>query len=339
MQKVTLGPARLEVPAMGLGCMGMSAFYGPADRAESLATLRRAVELGVTFLDTADVYGVGANEELLGEFLAGGQPRAELVIATKFAAILDPDTGRPTAPFIRGDAAYVREACEASLRRLGTDHIDLYYQHIPDPRTPVEETVGALAELVAAGKVGHIGLSNIGAADLRAAYAVHPITAVQSEWSLFTREVEEAVVPACVELGIGFVPYSPLGRGFLTGVHTSAERLAADDFRRAIPRFAAGNSEHNEGLLEPVREVAERHGVSLAQVALAWVLHQQDVYNLPVVPIPGTRNSARLAENLAAMSVKLTADDLAALEPIASRVIGSAHPPLPPEVAAMRDAL
>jgi aryl-alcohol dehydrogenase-like predicted oxidoreductase len=329
MPTSALGPAALRVSAIGLGCMGMSALYGPADRDESLRTLRRAVELGVDFLDTADVYGAGANEVLVGEFLAG-QPREDMVVATKFGAVFTNDTGMHGSPGIRGDAEYVRTACEASLRRLGTDYIDLYYLHVPDPRVPIEETVGAMAELVVAGKVRQLGLSNVRASALRAAYAVHPITAVQSEWSLFTRQVERSVVPACAELGVGFVPYSPLGRGFLTGVHTSLEALAADDFRRAIPRFAPGNSGHNLVLLKPIHEIADAYGISLAQVALAWLLHQQDLYGVPVVPIPGTRNPARLAENLAATGVTLSPHDLALLEPIASQVVGAGHPPPPP---------
>jgi aryl-alcohol dehydrogenase-like predicted oxidoreductase len=214
MRTIGLGGTGLEVSTVGLGCMGMSEFYGPADHDTSLTTMRRALELGINFFDTSDAYGIGANERLIGEFLMGAR-RDSVCIATKFGVVRDPDSGAPVG--MRGDAAYVREACDASLRRLGVDHIDLYYVHTPDPKVPIEETVGAMSELVATGKVGHLGLSNITAEQLRAVHRVHPIAAVQNEWSLFTRESEESLVPACAELGVGFVPYSPLGRGFLTG--------------------------------------------------------------------------------------------------------------------------
>jgi aryl-alcohol dehydrogenase-like predicted oxidoreductase len=309
--------------------MGMSEFFGPANNDQSLATLRRAVELGVSFLDTADMYGIGANERLLGEFLARGQ-RDNAIVATKFGAVRDPDTGVPIG--LRGDAAYVRQACDASLRRLGIDHIDLYYLHHPDPKTPIEETVGAMAELVTAGKVRHLGLSNITAGQLRVGHGVHPIAAVQSEWSLFTRDVEESVVPACAELGVGFVPYSPLGRGFLTGVYTSTDGLAADDYRQAIPRFAAQNAEHNADLLKPIRQIAEAHGATTGQVAHAWLIQQSQARGLAVVPIPGTKHRTRLEENVDAVDIHLTDHDLAAVEPIAHHVAGDGRPALPPEV-------
>jgi aryl-alcohol dehydrogenase-like predicted oxidoreductase len=329
MHTTTLGGAGLEVSALGLGCMGMSEFYGPADHAESLATLLRAVELGVTFWDTSDAYGIGANERLLGEFLAHGR-RDEVVLATKFGVFRDPATGRPLG--VRGDAEYVRQACDASLERLGTDHIDLYYVHLPDPKVPIEETVGTLAGLVAAGKIRHIGLSNLTAEQVRAAHAVHPIAAVQMEWSLFTREPEAALVPACAELGIGFVPYSPLGRGFLTGAYTSTEGLATNDYRQAVPRFNAENAPHNAGLLKPIRDIAAAYGATTGQVALAWLIQRGTALGVTTVPIPGTKHHARLEENAAALDLSLSDDDLAALDPIAKQVAGAAAPPPPSAV-------
>jgi aryl-alcohol dehydrogenase-like predicted oxidoreductase len=332
MREVNLGTGGPKVSAIGLGCMGMSELYGPADRAESLATLHRAVELGVTFLDTSDTYGVGANEELLREFL-GQTDRDRLVLATKFGAVRDPVTKAPLA--VRGDASYVHEACEGSLRRLGIDHIDLYYPHFPDRDTPVEETVSALADEVKAGRVRHIGLSNVTAQRLRAAHAVHPIAAVQNEWSLFTREAEDEVVGACAELGVAFVPYSPLGRGFLTGAYTSNEGLAPGDFRHGVPRFHGENARRNQALLEPVAEVARRHGATNGQVALAWLVQQGARYGLTVVPIPGTKRRARVEENTAAAELRLTAEELELLEPIGGQVAGDAWPALPPELAKM----
>ncbi|MET9734859.1 aldo/keto reductase [Streptomyces sp. NPDC006458] len=294
----------LTVSAQGLGCMGMSHGYGASDDTESVATLHRALDLGVTLLDTADFYGFGHNEELIGRAVAGR--REEVVLATKFG--FANRVGEPT--LIRGDAAYVREACEASLRRLGVDHIDLYYQHRVDPRVPIEETVGAMAELVRAGKVRHLGLSEAGADTLRRAHAVHPISALQSEWSLWTRDLEARIVPVCRELGIGIVPFSPLGRGFLTGTVASVEGLADNDVRRSQPRFADGNLEHNLAIVARLTELAEAKGVTAGQLALAWVQHRGD----DVVPIPGTRRQRYLEENLAALSAELTPEDLAAVE-------------------------
>ncbi|MGW4088500.1 aldo/keto reductase [Nocardia sp. NPDC004750] len=294
----------LTVSAQGLGCMGMSHGYGAADDEQSIATLHHALDLGVTLLDTADFYGAGHNEELIGRAVAGR--RDEVVLATKFG--FANRLGEPT--HIRGDAAYVRQACEASLRRLGVDHIDLYYLHRVDPQVPIEETVGAMAELVRAGKVGHLGLSEAGADTIRRAHAVHPIAALQSEWSLWTRDLEAEIVPVCRELGIGLVPFSPLGRGFLTGRYNSVEGLADNDVRRSQPRFADGNLERNLAIVAELNELAAAKGVTAGQLALAWVQHRGD----DVVPIPGTRRQRYLAENLAALTIELSADDLAAIE-------------------------
>ena len=276
MRNTVLGNNGPTVSAQGLGCMGMSEFYGPRDDEQSIRTVRRALDLGVTFLDTADMYGKGANEELLGRALK--DRRDEAVLATKFGILRVDD---PRARPVRGDADYVRQAAEASLRRLGTDVIDLYYMHRVDLTVPIEETVGAMAELVAQGKVRHLGLSEVTADELRRAHAVHPIAAVQSEWSLWSRDVEEAVVPAAAELGVAFVPYSPLGRGFLTGAVTSVDGLPADDFRRDQPRFAADRAQANARLLAPVTEAAEAHGATPGQIALAWVQQRADVWGLP----------------------------------------------------------
>ncbi len=304
----------LRVGAQGLGCMGMSQSYGAGDERESIATVHRALDLGVTLLDTADVYGAGANEELVGRAIADRRDR--VVLATKFA-LADPDR-RP-----RGDAAYVRQAAEASLRRLGVDHIDLYYQHRVDPEVPVEETVGAMAELVRQGKVRHLGLSEASAATIRRAHAVHPITALQSEWSLWTRDIEAEVLPTCRELGIGIVPFSPLGRGFLTGRVTSVDDLAEDDMRRGLPRFSPDNLARNNAIVAALRELAEERGATAGQLALAWVQHQgQDV-----VPIPGTKRVKYLEENVAAADLALSPGDLRAIEAAATTVAGERYTP------------
>ncbi|MEU0674626.1 aldo/keto reductase [Streptomyces sp. NPDC006172] len=307
----------LTVSAQGLGCMGMSHGYGDADDAESIATLRHALDLGVSLLDTSDFYGHGHNEELIGRAISGR--RDEVVLATKFG--FANRLGEPTT--IRGDAEYVRQACEASLRRLDVDHIDLYYQHRVDPQVPIEETVGAMAELVQAGKVRHLGLSEAGAETIRRAHAVHPITALQSEWSLWTRELEKEVVPVCRELGIGVVPFSPLGRGFLTGRYRSVEGMAESDVRRSQPRFADGNLQQNLAIVARLTELAEAKGVTAGQLALAWVQHRGD----DVVPIPGTRRQRYLEENLAALKVELSAEDIAAIEAAApnDRIAGTRY--------------
>jgi aryl-alcohol dehydrogenase-like predicted oxidoreductase len=299
-----LGTQGLEVGAMGLGCMGMSDFYGPRDEAESVATLHRALDLGVTMLDTADVYGPHTNEELVGRALRG-RPREAVVVATKFGIVRGSD---PLARGANGRPEYVRASCDASLRRLSLDTIDLYYQHRVDPKTPIEETVGAMAELVQAGKVRYLGLSEASPATIRRAHAVHPISALQSEYSLFTRDHERGSLAACRELGIGFVAYSPLGRGLLTGRFRSPEDLASDDWRHSSSRFQAGNIEHNADLARPVLEMSTAKGCTGPQLALAWLLAKG------VVPIPGTKRQKYLEENLAALDVSLTADEIARLE-------------------------
>ncbi|MDW8808263.1 aldo/keto reductase [Streptomyces scabiei] len=316
-----LGTDGPEVGVQGLGCMGMSFAYGPSDAAESRATLERALELGVTLYDTAHAYGAGENERFLSPFFEAH--RDEVVIATKFGLAIDPDD--PTGRIIRNDAAHIRESVEGSLRRLGVDVIDLYYMHRRDVRVPIEETVGVMAELVREGKVKQLGLSEVTAAELRAAHAVHPIAALQSEWSLFSRDIEASVVPAARELGVTLVAYSPLGRGFLTGSFARAEDLTADDFRRHQPRFTGDNATANAALLEPVRKVAEAHGATLGQTALAWVHRQSVTHGLPVVPIPGTRRPGRVAENAAATRIVLGEEDMALLEPIAAEVAGDRY--------------
>ncbi|MFJ5307639.1 aldo/keto reductase [Streptomyces sp. NPDC088350] len=317
-----LGTEGPEVGVQGLGCMGMSFAYGPTDAKASRATLDRALELGVTFYDTADVYGVGENERFLSPFFKAH--RDELVIATKFAMSVPP--GEPTRRVIRNDRPYLRQAVEASLDRLGIDVIDLYYMHRRDPDVPIEDTVGAMAELVREGKVKHLGLSEVTGAELRAAHAVHPITAVQSEWSLFSRDVEISLVGAAVDLGVAVVPYSPLGRGFLTGSFANAEQdLTEGDFRRNQPRFTGENAAANGTLLEPIRTVAEAHGASLGQIALAWVQQRAQVHGLPVIPIPGTTKPTRVEENTAATRIILTDDELTLLEPIAGKVAGDRY--------------
>jgi aryl-alcohol dehydrogenase-like predicted oxidoreductase len=326
MRTVTLGKAGPEVSALGLGCMGMSEFYGPADAGESLATLGRAMELGITFFDTADTYGIGDNERLVGRFLSTTE-RDRVVLATKFGPVRDPESRGLRG--LRGDAAYVAQACDASLQRLGVDHIDLYYLHVPDPKVAIEETVGAMAELVRAGKVRHLGLSNLDAEQIRRAHAVHPITAVQKEWSLFTRDDEADVVPTCAELGIGYVPNCPLGRGFLSGAYTAASEFGSGDVRGTVPRFIGENADHNQRLVDVVRGVAARHDATPAQVALAWLIHRDGVHDVPVVPIPGTSQRSYLEENAGAAELSLTADDLDELEPIAAQVAGTNRHPTP----------
>ena len=322
MTTARLGEAGPEVGVQGLGCMGMSFAYGPSDAKESRATLERALELGVTLFDTADAYGAGENEKFLSPFFKAN--RDEVVIATKFALSIPPDD--PTRRVIRNDPPYIRQAVEASLRRLDVDVIDLYYMHRRDVNVPIEETVGAMAELVREGKVKHLGLSEVTAGELRAAQGVHPIAAVQSEWSLFSRDIEAHVVPAARELGVALVPYSPLGRGFLTGSFTNADKdLTADDFRRQHPRFTGENAAANVALLEPIRTIAEAHDASPAQIALAWVQQQTTVHDLPVIPIPGTRKPGRVEENVTATAINLTADELALLEPIAAKVAGDRY--------------
>jgi aryl-alcohol dehydrogenase-like predicted oxidoreductase len=301
-----LGRSGLTVSALGLGCMGMSEFYGTGDESESVATIHRALDLGVTLLDTADVYGPHTNEELIGRAVAGR--RDEVVLATKFGIVRDP--AQPTLRGADGSPAYVRSSIEASLRRLGVDHVDLYYLHRVDPATPIEETVGAMAELVQAGKVRHLGLSEAAAETIRRAHAVHPIAALQSEWSLWSRDIEGDIVATCRELGIGVVAYSPLGRGFLTGAITSPDDFTADDFRRRNPRFQGAAFQQNLDLVARVRELAAAKNATAGQVALAWVLARGD----DVVPIPGTKRRTYLEENLGALEVTLDTADLAGLD-------------------------
>ncbi|GAA3704764.1 aldo/keto reductase [Microlunatus aurantiacus] len=299
------GDHGLEVSALGLGCMGMSEFYGSTDESAAVATIHRALDLGVTLLDTADMYGPFTNEVLVGRAVADRRDR--VVLATKFGNVRDPEDSSFRG--IDGSPAYVRRACDASLQRLGLDHIDLYYQHRVDKTVPIEETVGAMAELVTAGKVRFLGLSEASADTIRRAHAVHPITALQTEYSLWTRHVEHEILPLLRELGIGLVPYSPLGRGFLTGTITSADDLAADDFRRHNPRFTGDALAANLALVGAVRELAAAKGVTAGQLALAWVLAQGD----DVVPIPGTKRVRYLEENVGAAAVRLTEQDLVAL--------------------------
>ncbi|WP_186425466.1 aldo/keto reductase [Cupriavidus metallidurans] len=305
-----LGRNGPEVFPIGLGCMGMSEFYGAHDDAESIRTIHHALDHGVNLLDTADIYGPHTNEQLVGRALAGGR-RDKVVLATKFGIVRDPSN--PTARGVNGRPDYVRAACDASLKRLGVDHIDLYYQHRIDPDTPIEDTVGAMAELVKAGKVRWIGLSEAGVETIERAHAVHPVTALQTEYSLWTRDVDEnGIMATCAQLGIGFVPYSPLGRGFLTGAIRTPDDFEADDYRRTNPRFMGENFARNLQLVDAVRALASEKGCSPAQLALAWVLTRGE----HVVPIPGTRRVANLDDNLGALGVTLSAQDLARIDAI-----------------------
>jgi aryl-alcohol dehydrogenase-like predicted oxidoreductase len=322
MDKRTLGPDGPEVSSIGLGCMGMSAFYGDTDEGEALRTLARALELGCNFWDTSDMYGPHTNEELLARALAGR--RDDVFLATKFAIrILPGEDGAPWRRVIDGSPAYVREACEASLNRLQTDHIDLYYQHRVDPNTPIEDTVGAMAELVSEGKVRYLGLSEASADTIRRAHAVHPITALQSEYSLWTRDVEAEILPTLEELGIALVAYSPLGRGFLSGRFSSPEDLDEGDFRRYGPRFTGENLEHNRLLAERVRELAQEKGVTPGQLALAWVLARGE----QIVPIPGTKHVRYLEENLAAADVQLDAEEVERIADAVPAAAGDRYDP------------
>ena len=315
----TLGRDGLDVAAIGLGCMGMSEFYGPADNVTNLAVVNHAIDIGVNFLDTADMYGVGRNEELIAQVLM--KRRASVVLATKFGNVRSP-TGEYLG--INGRPEYVAAACDASLKRLGVEQIDLYYQHRVDPKVPIEETVGAMARLVAAGKVRFLGLSEASGETLRRASRVHPIAALQTEYSLWTRDVEQDALIACRELGVGFVAYSPLGRGFLTGAIQRIDQLAKDDWRRNNPRFQAQNFDVNQRLVQAVTQIAKERGCTPAQLALAWLLHQGS----DIVPIPGTRSIARLDENAAAAFLKLSKDELQRIELVltTNRVAGTRYP-------------
>ena len=310
MKKRKLGQQGLEVSALGLGCIGMSEFYGPHDEAESIATIHRALELGINFLDTADIYGMGANEELVGQAIRGR--RDKVVLATKFGIVR---TNNPQARAVNGRPEYVRAACDASLKRLGLDTIDLYYQHRVDPQVPIEETVGAMADMVRAGKVRHLGLSEAASETIRRAHAVHPITALQTEYSLWSREPEEEILSTVRDLGIGFVAYSPLGRGFLTGQIKRYEDLALDDWRRTVPRFQGKNFQRNLELVRRVEEIAQEKRCTASQLALAWVLAQGD----DIIPIPGTKRRSYLEQNAAAVEITFSAEELRRIEEVVPR--------------------
>ena len=319
MKLRTLGPEGPEVSEIGLGCMGMSAFYGTADQGEARATIERALDLGCNFLDTSDMYGPHTNERLVGSVIAAR--RDEVFLATKFGIRLLKDDDLLSRA-IDGSPEYVRAACDASLERLGVEHIDLYYQHRVDPSTPIEDTVGAMAELVRAGKVRHVGLSEASAGTIRRAHAVHPITAVQTEYSLWTRDVEVEILPTLEELGIALVAYSPLGRGFLSGRFTSPDELEEGDYRRFGPRFTGENLEQNLALAARVRELAAERGITPAQLALAWVLHRGE----HIVPIPGTKRVSYLEENLAAAEVELSDADVAHIAAAIPAAAGERYP-------------
>jgi aryl-alcohol dehydrogenase-like predicted oxidoreductase len=318
---VTLGD-ELSVSAIGFGAMALTPVYGDVDDAESLATLNRCLDLGVTFIDTANIYGNGDNERLIAKLLA--DRRDEVTLATKFGIQGNPADRAAGRIGVRGDADYVRQSIDESLQRLQTDVVDLYYMHRRDLSVPIEETVGAMAELVTAGKVRHLGLSEVTADELRAAVAVHPITAVQSEWSIWSRDVEKYVVPAAAELGVGFVPYSPLGRGFLTGtVRSAADLSEKSDFRRNMPRFRDGALDANLAVVDVVRSVAEQQSATPAQVALAWLRYRAGALGVAAVPIPGTRRAARVEENLGSLNVTLTSEQLDALDVAGAAVSGN----------------
>jgi aryl-alcohol dehydrogenase-like predicted oxidoreductase len=316
---VNLGDG-LSVSAIGFGAMVLNAGYGDVDEAEALDTLNHCLDIGVSFIDTANVYGGGENERLIAKVL--DKRRDDVVLATKFGIVRNPADRSGGSPSVRGDSAYVHQSIDESLKRLNTDVVDLYYMHRRDLSLPIEETVGAMAELVSAGKVRHLGLSEVTADELRAAVAVHPIAAVQSEWSVWSRDVEKKVVPAAAELGVGFVPYSPLGRGFLTGTIRSADDFSAGDFRHGMPRFERGVLDANLAVVEVITAIADEQGVTPAQVALAWLRQRAEVLGVTSVPIPGTRRAARVDENVGSLAVTLNAEQMAGLDAAESAVTG-----------------